>query len=182
MQSDLGTSDLADVAQVGNAFVSNAPSDMGFGHLPFAEQLKSMGKTGAALGTAGVTGFGAAHLMPQDSEMEKHPWLTAAGATALASLGGATMGRSLNSELFRKGSPLLTKGLQAAMDRGVPGSVLPAALHADNAANANPHHELYGTQENNPFAGMQELSPEEVEGSSTAGLKEVPATEVEPVK
>jgi hypothetical protein len=168
MQQPVGTSgsDLADVAQVGNAFVPKTVPDSLAAHLPagVGEALKGLGREGATFAGAAGVGFGGAHLGVEGEWAKEHPLeaaaITGAGATAL----GTTAGRALTSDAFRRGSPLAHKLLEGAADRGIPAGIGAAASKASHSADATPAAEATATQ-TDPFSGMEPASSDEMKGA-----------------
>jgi len=160
MQGPMGSSDLSDVAKVGNAFVRDQPS-AAFGH------MLGWGKDLGTLGTIGAVGFGASHLLPEpeqgtgtDSWLKEHPWLTAGALGAGSALLGGTAGRFANSEAFAKGIPWLAKGLEGAEARGIPASFAKNAANAVASgvpSNPNPTAPSAANAGPDPFAGLEEV-------------------------
>jgi hypothetical protein len=165
MQAPLGASgsDLADLTQIGNAFVPKPDASSGL-HIPFGDIAKSLGPTGGNLAASAALGYGASHFMPEESELHKNPLLAIGLTTAGGSLAGSTVGRALLSQAFRRGSPALTKAAEALAPYKLPAASLSAAKNAANEANPTIKESpaQVSSRLEDLTAGLKEVQPEDL--------------------
>jgi len=175
MQQGANSGDpLADAAQVGNAFVPRPPAADASGHaIPGASILKAFGPQVAGVAGGAASGYGISHLAPEDSALHKNPLYAALAGAGASSAMGATLGRYLLSNAYKKGLPATVNLLEGIGDKGVRGSsALPTIMRTANAA-SGPTQSKAGPADKSPFSGLQEV-PEEDLGTASAGPKEVP--------